>query len=81
MIMFKTKAMINSLQARDEVTILHQNGSNDVVAEYKGKRYTAVYNLFVGLYYVDDIYGVLPDQNKCPNCGENIPDTEQEGSS
>jgi len=79
--MFKTKAMVHSLKARDEVTILHENDYNDVVAEYKGKRYTAVFNLYLGLYYVDDIYGVLPDQNKCPKCGEYIPDTEQEGSS
>jgi len=79
--MFKTKAMVHSLKARDEVTILHQKGPNDVVAEYKGKRFTAIFNPFSCLYYVDDVYGVLPDQNKCPNCGEYIPNTEQEGSS
>ena len=72
--MFKTKAQIHSLQALDEVIILHENGPNDVVAEYKGKRCTAIYNIFVGLYYVDDIYGVLMDQHKCKYCGEHIPD-------
>jgi len=79
--MFKTKAMIYSLQARDEVTILHEKGANDVVAEYKGKRCTAIFNLYVGFYYVDDVYGVLPDQQRCPVCGESIPETKQEGAS
>lgn len=75
--MFKIKAQVHSLNAQDEVIILHEKGNNDVVAEYKGKRCTAIYNIFVGLFYVDDIYGVLPDQLKCPTCGEFIPGTEQ----
>ena len=70
--MFKTKAMVHSLKAQDEVTILHERGNNDVIAEYKGKRCTAIYNVFVGLFYVDDIYGVLSDQYKCPTCGERV---------
>ena len=70
--MFKRNAMVHSLQAQDEVTILHENGLNDVIAEYKGKRCTAIFNIFVGLFYVDDIYGVLPDQHKCPTCGEFV---------
>ena len=36
-IMFKTKAQVHSLQAQDEVTILHEKNNNDVIAEYKGK--------------------------------------------
>ena len=75
--MFKTKAMVHSLKAQDEVTILHENGCNDVVAEYKGKRCTAIFNGFVCLYYVDDIYGVLSDQTKCPSCGAFIPSSER----
>ena len=71
--MFKAMAMIHSLKAQDVVMILHENGCNDVVAEYKGVRYIAIFNGFVCLYYVDDLYGVLPDQNKCPTCGEFIP--------
>lgn len=70
--MFNTKAQIHSLQSQDEVTILHENGCNNVVAEYNGKRYTAIYNVFVGMYYVDDIYGVLLERNKCPKCGAVI---------
>lgn len=70
--MFKTKAQVHSLQAREEVTILHEKGNNDVIAEYNGKRCTAIFNPFVGLFYVDDIYGVLTDPNKCPRCGEFV---------
>ena len=70
--MFKIKAQVHSLKAQDEVTILHEKGNNDVVAEYNGKRCTAIFNPFVGLFYVDDIYGVLPDQHKCPYCGEYV---------
>ena len=70
--MFKTKAMIHSRQSQVKVKILHLNGSNDMVAEYKGKRFTAIFNGFVGLYYVDDIYGELADLHKCPSCGTYI---------
>jgi hypothetical protein len=66
--MFKTKAMVHSLKSQDEVIILHERGSNDVIAEYNGKRCTAIFNPFVGLFYVDDIYGILPNQNECPVC-------------
>jgi len=70
--MFNTKAQVHSLQSQAEVTILHQNGNNDVVAEYNGTRCTAIFNPFVGLYYVDDVYGVLLDQHRCPSCGTYI---------
>ena len=66
--MFKKEAIIHSLKNEDEVTILHENGPNDVVAEYKGVRYTAIFNVFSGMYYVDDLYGMLPNQHQCPTC-------------
>ena len=69
---FKTQAIVHTLKDTDEVTILHEKGSNDVIAEYKGKRCTAVFNVFVGHYYVDNIYGILPDQHRCPTCGEYV---------
>jgi len=78
--MFKIKAQVHSLNDRDEVIILHENGFNDVIAEYNGKRCTAIFNPFVVLYYVDDIYGILPNQNKCPVCGVYIPDTPQDSA-
>jgi len=70
--MFQAKAMVHSLKAQDDVTILHEKGNNDVIAEYKGIRCTAIFNPFAGMFYVDDIYGVLPDQHKCPSCGEYV---------
>ena len=70
--MFNTKAIVHSLKSKDDVTILHEKSNNDVIAEYKGKRCTAIFNIFVGMFYVDDIYGVLPDQHKCPTCGEYV---------
>lgn len=51
--MFKTMAQVHSLQALDEVTILHEKGNNDIIAEYNGKRCTAIFNPFVYLYYVE----------------------------
>ena len=69
---FTTQAMVNSLQGLAEVTILHENNNNDVVAEYNGIRCTAVFNPFVARYYVDDKGGVLSNPNKCPICGDYI---------
>lgn len=57
--MKKCIAMVHSLKATAEVTIISENGNNDVVAEYDGKRCTAIFNPFVGMYYVDDVYGVI----------------------
>ncbi len=58
------KAMIHSLKDLDTVTISKQSGNN-VIAEYKGKFYTGIYNIFSGLYYIDDIYGEVKGDNQC----------------
>ena len=55
MSVFKTKAMVHSLNDLDEVTIISEDGPNNVVAEYKGKD-TAIFNPFSGFYYVDDVW-------------------------
>ena len=34
-----------------------KGGSNEFIATIGGKRYSAVYNPFVGAYFVDGIYG------------------------
>lgn len=57
----KVQAMIHSLQNKDEATIISHKDNNNVIAEYKGQRFTAVFNVFSGFYYVDDIYGKLPN--------------------
>lgn len=56
----ETKAHIHSLQGQmDTVTIIQHKDNNHVISEYKGNQYTAVFNPFVGAYYVDDIYGLI----------------------
>jgi hypothetical protein len=71
-VMFKATAMIHSLKDTAEVSILHENGCNDVIADYNGQRCTAIFNGFVCLYYVDDIYGKLTDPHQCPRCHAHI---------
>lgn len=54
------QARIHSLGGQfAEVTIVSENGCDDVIVDYKGIRCTAIYNPFVGCYYVDDIYGII----------------------
>lgn len=56
------QAMIHSLGAPDEIDqIIKLPGDNKYKALYRGKWCTAIFNPFTGYYYVDDLYGVLPD--------------------
>lgn len=59
--MFSAKAMIHSKNDFDNVQIVFQNGYNDVIALYNNNYYSAVFNLFVQCYYVDDIYGRISE--------------------
>ncbi len=61
----KVKAYIHSLkdQANDrhvlgEAEIIRRIGDNLYLAEVNGVRCTAIFNPFVGRYFVDDVYGV-----------------------
>lgn len=61
----KVQAHIHSLKdlehdrsVLDEAEIIRKIGDNLYLAEYNGVRCTAIYNPFVGRYYVDDVYGV-----------------------
>lgn len=61
----KVEAYIHSLgdSARHrhvlgEAEILERIGENLYLAEYNGVHCTAIFNLFVGRYFVDDVYGV-----------------------
>ena len=38
--------------------ILERIGDNLYLAAYNGVRCTAIFNIFVGRYFVDDVYGV-----------------------
>lgn len=55
----KIKAMIHSLKDLAEVEIIEKRGDNEYIAKYEGERYTAIFNIFTCLYYVDDVYGEL----------------------
>ena len=62
--MLRTYAYIHSLKATMPpghnmaiVTIVKHGNNNNVIALYRGKYYSAVYNPFVGMFYVDDLYG------------------------
>lgn len=45
----------------DTVTIIDHRDNHHVIAKYKGKLYSAIFNPFVGMYYVDDAYGIQKD--------------------
>lgn len=58
--MRKIQAKIHSLDGQfDEVTIVSEKSDNDIIVDYNGVRCTAIYNVFVGCYYVDDVYGIV----------------------
>ena len=56
---FKTEAMVHSINAVKEVEIIEKRGDNDYLAKVGDVVCTAIFNPFVGLYYVDDVYGVV----------------------
>lgn len=55
--MFEAKAMIHSLGEVRVVTIKEKVGDNSYLAEFNGGIFTAIFNPFTCLYYVDDKYG------------------------
>ena len=56
----KTQARIHSKGGNlDTVTVCKWNGNNDIVVDYNGTQCTAIYNIFTGCLYVDDIYGII----------------------
>lgn len=58
--MRKIQARIHSLGGQfAEVTIVSEKSCNDVIVDYRGIRCAAIYNPFVGCYYVDDVYGII----------------------
>lgn len=42
-----------------EATILKRLGDNDYLAEVGGVKCHAIFNPFVGRYFVDDVYGIV----------------------
>ena len=45
-----------------EATIVEMVGDNQYVAEYNSVRCSAIFNPFVGRFYVDDKYGIIRDK-------------------
>ena len=46
-----------------EATIVKKLGDNDYLADYNGVKCHAIFNPFVGRYYVDDKYGVIQESS------------------
>ena len=62
--MFEIEAHIHSLNGElDIVTIIEPQDNNHVIAKYHEEYYTAIFNPFVGQYYVDDKFGHINDIN------------------
>lgn len=56
---FKAEAKVHSINAVKEVEIIEKRGDNDYLAKVGDVICTAIFNPFVGLYYADDVYGVV----------------------
>lgn len=60
----KCECYIHSLKQGEknvlsEATILKRLGDNDYLAEVGGVKCHAIFNPFVGRYFVDDVYGII----------------------
>ncbi len=62
----KVEAFIHSLKDHTndqhvlgEAEIIRKVGNNLYLAEYNGVRCTAIFNPFIGRYFVDDVYGII----------------------
>jgi hypothetical protein len=59
----KEEMHIHSLNGElREAAILKKLGDNDYLAEFNGVRCHAIFNPFVGRFYVDDKYAVIRDR-------------------
>ena len=47
-----------------EATIIKRLGDNDYLAEYNGVKCHAIFNPYVGTYFVDDKYGIIKEPNE-----------------
>jgi hypothetical protein len=58
----KCECQIHSLDGGlAEATIIKRIGDNQYIADYNGVKCTAIFNPFVGRYYVDDKYGIIKE--------------------
>lgn len=57
------EAMVHSLKGLAEVEIVEHKDNNHCLARYNGNLCTAIFNPFSGYYYVDDIFGLVEENN------------------
>ena len=56
---FKAEAMVNSIGKVKEIEVLEKRGDNNYLVKVGDVICSAIFNPFVGLYYADDVYGVV----------------------
>lgn len=54
-----------------EVIIISHENNNNVVAEYHGALYSAIFNPFIGEYFVDDVHGYIGKHDFTDEMREN----------
>jgi hypothetical protein len=55
------KDKTNNRHVLGEAEIIKNIGDNQYLAEYNGVKCTAIFHVFTGYYYVDDVFGVIKD--------------------
>lgn len=56
----KTMAHIKSLNGvMDEIIVIEEQDNNHIIVDYKGTLCRAIYNIFSGAYYADDVYSKI----------------------
>ena len=57
------RAMVHSKKTIEEVTLIERTpfGNDFACITKDGVKCSAIYNCFTGLYYADDLYGVIED--------------------
>lgn len=59
----KEKMHIHSLDGKLALATIHEKiGDNDYLAEYNGVKCHAIFNPFVGRFYVDDKYAIIAEK-------------------
>ena len=59
--MTTVKAQVHSTNTQEDVTLIKKREKDYVVKTKEGVYCTAIFNVFTGLYYANDLYGVLKD--------------------
>lgn len=59
---YKTAAHIHSLNGElREITVLDKTEDNRYIVEYGGALCSAIFNIFVGEFYADDVFGIIKE--------------------